>query len=124
MLSGDADGVVVADAVVWVGPLGTGAGVGLDDLTAAQPLQRAADVGDQPWRLDPVDVARADATVLGFGQSDPMELVEEKTGYARVRAQHAGTTYDILVTQPARLGPTGVWVVESVRSVGSASRVP
>jgi hypothetical protein len=124
MLSGNADGVVVADAVVWVGPLGTGAGVGLDDLTAAQPLQRAADVGDQPWRLDPVDVARADATVLGFGQSDPMELVEEKTGYARVRAQHAGTTYDIRVTQPARLGPTGVWVVESVRSVGSASHVP
>ena len=71
-----------------------------------------------------MDVARADATVLGFGQSDPMELVEEKTGYARVRAQHAGTTYDIRVTQPARLGPTGVWVVESVRSVGSASRVP
>ena len=124
ILSGDADGVVVADAVAWVGPPGTDAGVGLADLAAAQPLQRAVDVGDQPWRLDPLDVARADATVLGFGPTDPMQLVEEKTGSARVRAQHAGATYDIRVIQPARLGPTGVWVVESVRGVGPATSDP
>jgi hypothetical protein len=120
-LSGDADGVVVADAVAWVGPRGTDARVGLTDLAAVQPLQRTVDVGDQPWRLDPLDVARADATVLGFGPTDPMELVEEKTGSARVRAQHAGATYDIQVVQPARLGPTGVWIVESVRGVGPAN---
>ncbi len=94
-LSGDADGVVVADAVAWVGPLGTDAGVGLTDLAAVQPLQ----------------------TVLGFGPTDPMELVEENAGSAQVRAQHAGATYEIRVIQPARLGRTGVWVVESVRRV-------
>ena len=119
-LSGDADGVVVADAVAWVGPLDTDAGVGLTDLAAVQPLQRAVDLGDQPWRLDPLDFARADATVLGFGATDPMELVEEKTGSSRVRAQHAGATYEIRVIQPARLGRTGVWVVESVHRLGSA----
>src|SRR6266568_5573216 len=37
-LSGDADGVVVADAVAWVG---TGSGNGIVDLAAAQPLQHA-----------------------------------------------------------------------------------
>src|SRR6266568_4845913 len=63
----------------------------------------------------------ADATVLGFGPSEAMQLVEEKTGSARVRAYYAGASYDIRVIQPARLGPTGVWVVESVRGVGPAT---
>ena len=123
-LLGEADGVVVADAVAWVGPLGEKAGVGLADLTTTQPLQHAVDTGDQPWRLDPLEVARADGTVLGFAATDPMQLIDEKTGSAQVRAQHAGASYDIKLVQPARLGPSGIWVVESVRPVGSAVAGP
>src|SRR6266542_3337356 len=123
-LRGEADGVVVADAVAWVGPLGENAGVGLADLTTTQPLQHGVDAGDQPWRLDPLEVARADGTVLGFAATDPMQLIDEKTGSAQVRAQHAGASYDIKLVQPARLGPSGIWVVESVRPVGSAVAGP
>jgi len=124
MLSGEADGVVVADAVAWVGPLGENADIALADLTTTQPLQHAVDAGDQPWRLDPLEVARADGTVPGFAATDPMQLADQKTGSARVRAQHAGASYDIQVLQPARLGPSGIWVVESVRPVGSAVASP
>jgi hypothetical protein len=96
-----------------------GAVVGLADLASAEPVQRAVDTGDQPWRLDPLEVARADASVLGFGPTDRMQLVEEKAGSARVRARHAGVTCDIQLIQPARLGPSGIWVVESVQPAGS-----
>jgi hypothetical protein len=123
-LSGEADGVVVADAVAWVGPVGANAGVGLADLATTLPVQRAVDAGDQPWRLDPLEVARADGTVLGFAATDPMQLIDEKPGSAQVRAQHAGASYDIQLVQPARLGVSGIWVVEAVRPVGSAGASP
>jgi hypothetical protein len=120
-LSGDADGVVVADAVAWVGPLGSDAAVGLADLASAQPVQRAVDKGDQPWRLDPLEVARADATALGFGPNDPMDLAQEQAGTAQVRAQHAGNSYEIRLIQPARLGASGIWVITSVQLVAPAT---
>ena len=120
-LSGDADGVIVADAVAWVGPLGSDAAVGLADLASAQPVQHAADTGDQPWRLDPLEVARADAAALGFGPDDPMDLAREQTGTAQVRAQHAGNRYDIRLIQPARLGASGIWMVTSVQLVAPAT---
>ena len=46
LLSERADGVVVADAIAWVGPLDgrvTADSAALSDLAAAQPLQRAVD---------------------------------------------------------------------------------
>jgi hypothetical protein len=116
LLSGR-DGVVIADAIAWVGPLNTQEpehAVNLGDLAAAQPFQRAVDAGDEPWRLDPLEAARADAAVLGFDAHDPMQLVEATRGSALVRAQHAGASYEIHLIQPARLGPTGIWVVEAV----------
>jgi hypothetical protein len=110
--------VVVADAIAWVGPLDdrdAADPAALGDPTAAQPLQRAVDAGDEPWRLDPLEAARADGATLGFAATDPMELVETAAGSALVRAQHAGATYEIRLVQPARLGPTGIWVLASVR---------
>jgi hypothetical protein len=120
-LSGDADGVVVADAVVWVGPVGSDTGLRLPDLSSAQPVQRAVDAGDQPWRLDPLEVARADTAAFGFGPNDPMDLIQEQPGAARVRAQHVGTSYEIRLIQPARLGPSGIWIATSVRPAAPAA---
>jgi hypothetical protein len=117
VLSSRADGVMVADAIAWVGPVNTlepEHAANLGAFAATHQFQRAVDAGDEPWRLDPIDAARADAAVLGFEAHDPMQLLESGGGSARVRAEHAGVSYEIRLTQPARLGPTGIWVVEAV----------
>jgi hypothetical protein len=117
VLSDRADGVVIADAIAWEGPVDTRHTVDLAaplDPPATQPLQRAVDAGDEPWRLDPLEAARADATSFGFAPTDPMHLVETSAGYARVQADHAGARYEIRVVQPARLGRLGIWVVSKI----------
>jgi hypothetical protein len=119
-LSGRADGVVIADAIAWVGPISAHHTVDLPAPGApavAQELQRGVDDGDEPWRLDPLESARADATAFGFAPTDPMKLVENSAGSARVLAEHAGATYEIRVVQPARLGRLGVWVLSEIRRV-------
>lgn len=88
-----------------------------DDPASAQSVQRSVDSGDQPWRLDPLEVARADTAVFGINPDDPMQVVQEDAGAARVRAQHAGKVYEIGLTQPERPGPTGIWVVTSVNAI-------
>jgi hypothetical protein len=114
-LSDRAGGVVVADAMVWVGPEGAvDASIGPEAVTSARDLQRSVDEGDEPWRLDPLQAARADGVGLGLAASDSFQLVSVGAGAARVRAQHGSVSYDIRVVQPARLGPTGIWVVERV----------
>jgi hypothetical protein len=114
-LSDRADGVVVADAVIWVGPLDAGdTGLQPAQVAAANQLQRTVDEGDQPWRMDPLAVARADGVALGLSASDTFELLEVGAGVAKVRAQHASARYIIDLAQPARLGSTGIWVVVKV----------
>jgi len=118
VLSAHADGAVIADAVAWVGPLNADEpehSVELGELSGTTRFHRAVDAGDEPWRLDPVEAARADTALLGFDAHDSMQLVKASEGSALVRAQHAGTGYDISLIQPARLGPTGVWVVVAVK---------
>jgi hypothetical protein len=119
-LSDRADGVVVADAIIWVGPLDAAdAGLQPTQVAAAGQLQRAVDEGDQPWRLDPLAVARADGVALGLSASDTFELLQVGAGVARVRAQHESVGYIIDLAQPALLGTTGIWVVVKVtRSPG------
>lgn len=120
-LMGEADGVVVADAIAWVGPLGSNPASDLADPASAQTVQHAVDTGDQPWRLDPLQVARADTAGFGFSPDDPMQLTHEEAGSARVHAQHEGHAYEIRLIQPARLGPSGIWVVTSVQLTGPAA---
>ena len=120
-LTGEADGVVIADAIAWVGPLGSDPANDISDPAAAQIVQHAVDTGDQPWRLDPLEVARADTAAFGFSAADPMQLIDQEPGSAHVRAQHAGKTYEIHVIQPARLGSSGIWVVTSVQLAGSTA---
>ena len=114
-LSDRADGVVVADAMLWVGPIvAADASIGPAAVASARDLQRSVDAGDEPWRLDPLEAARADGVGLGLAASDSFQLVSAKDGVARVRAQDGSVSYDIRVVQPARLGPTGIWMVERV----------
>jgi hypothetical protein len=114
-LSDRGDGVVVADAMVWVAPAGAAdASIGPEAVTSARDLQRSVDEGDEPWRLDPLQAARADGIGLGLATSDSFQLVSVGAGVARVRAQHGSVSYDIRVVQPARFSPTGIWVVERV----------
>src|SRR5262249_12543721 len=117
-LTDAADGVIVADAIAWVGPLGANAASDLADPASAQTVQRSVDTGDQPWRLDPLQVAHADTAAFGLNPNDPMQLVRQEAGSAQIRAQHAGKTYEIGLIQPARLGPSGIWVVMSVHLIG------
>ena len=114
-LSGAADGVVVANAVEWVGPLATQMSA---DMVAGPPspapVQSAVNSGDQPWRLDPLAVAHAESAALGLSAGDPMRLLELGNGHALVRTQDAGETYDIRLSQPDQPGPAGIWVVDSI----------
>jgi hypothetical protein len=120
-LSGEADGVVVADAVAWVGMFDTRGSADLAVPGNAAPLQSAVNDGDQPWRLDPLAVAHAEATSLGLASSDPMRLLEMSDRAAVVRVQHASGTYDIQLSQPADHGPLGIWVVDSMHRVGESA---
>lgn len=79
----------------------------------ARALQDAVDGGSQPWRLDPIAVARAFVEgVPGWGGA---RLVP--TGPATVEATAPGHRDAMLLRlgQPATVGPTGVWVVQDVR---------
>lgn len=59
------------------------------------------------------------------GANEGVTLMGEADGVvvadARVHAQHAGNTYEIRLIQPARLGPSGIWVVTSVELTGPAA---
>ena len=50
-----------------------------------------------------------------------MRLLDVGDGYAVVRAQHAGATYDIRLRQPHEPGPAGIWVVGSMYPTVSGS---
>ncbi|HEY8476042.1 MAG TPA: hypothetical protein VIN09_04175 [Chloroflexota bacterium] len=94
------------------------------DLTTAQRYQQAVDEGHQPWRLDPVQVARVEGEALGFSPQDQFELVDQYqssgsgTAHAIVRTVHDGAVYEIQLVQPVRVGRDGIWMINDVRRVG------
>lgn len=88
----------------------------------ALDVQAEVDDGRQPWRLDPVLVARStletegiDASQARFSQSEQGD--EPGTGHHRatVRATTGEIAYEVDLLQPARQGPTGIWVVTDIR---------
>lgn len=85
------------------------------------PLQEAVDGGHQPWRLDPLEVVRAAAPLVGLGGAEFGEPRWPKLGEpadggrATVRVTQGGQVYEVEVVQPGRHGPEGVWVVTEVR---------
>jgi hypothetical protein len=115
-VAGGADGVVVADAIRFVGPttsdLTTSSGTARSQ--GADASQQAVDSGHDPWRLDPLHVAHAEWGMLGFAETDPLELASQGPGVAVVHGVSRGARYQMRLVQPVRLGPTGIWTVESV----------
>ena len=86
------------------------AGEGLTADQAAQ-LQQDVDAGHQPWRLDEVAVAQAFvAARLGWTDVDA-HLTDPQT--VEVANRPDGATVTLLLQQPVREGPGGIWVVAS-----------
>lgn len=87
-----------------------------------QEIQQSTDQGHQPWRLDPVEVARVEGITLGFlPDKDTFRLVSKSergkgsgTGEAIVRAHHGKTDFLIQLIQPAGAAPNHIWVINSV----------
>jgi hypothetical protein len=78
---------------------------------AVSGLQARADAGSQPWLLDPLDLAQAYAsTVHGWKTA-----AVSSTGPDEIRISADGTTVVVTVSQPARTGNGGIWVVTGER---------
>lgn len=96
--------------------------VGQIELGDNSSLQQSVDEGHQPWRLDPVEVARADGVQYGFSQSDNFELTSEEfieaagTYQAKVKAVHNGVVYTITLIQPETQGDAGIWVMTNIEA--------
>jgi hypothetical protein len=86
-------------------------------LEASEVLQESVDSGRQPWRLDPVQVARSQGVELGFSEFDQFTLKSKEFGQntgisvAEVEAVHADQQYIITLTQPVKTGEGGIWIV-------------
>lgn len=90
------------------------------DPDAELALQVEVDRGHMPWRLDSLEVARADGQELGFAAGDGFTPgpapSATTTREAVVRVVHAGRPYEIRLIQPIRTGPDAIWVIDEVRA--------
>jgi len=87
----------------------------MDEL---RQLQASVDQGHQPWRLDPLEVARDEGEELGFDPAqdtfDLLPLPDPATGQAQVLVIHGEHFYVIHLTQPVRVGTDGIWAITRV----------
>ncbi len=84
----------------------------------AEKLQKAADSGQNLLRLDPLQVAKADASpVYGISNTDEASLKSKENGEAVVIVKREGETYQIKLTQPATKGEKGIWAITSIAPV-------
>lgn len=121
---GDTLGHVVFDRPLERGPIRTHQ-VYVDPERQAW-LQGRVDASQDAWRLAPLEVARREGRMAGFLLSDTFRVVgiedapaspETPPGAkaAVVMASHGGRDFEILLVQPVRQGPRGIWAVESIR---------
>lgn len=92
------------------------------DPRSALTVQTEVDGGRQPWRLDPVEVARSTLAMEGvdtsrarFSQTDQPDEPGSGCHRAVVRATLAETVYEVELLQPARQGTTGIWMATGLR---------
>lgn len=119
------------------GEQGQGTSIGTEETRSGQDIQlgavehqpaelemtqKAVDQGQQPWRLDPYEVAKSEGISLGFTANDSFKLLSKKamgeysgTGEAEVEAVHNGVTYIIQLIQPLGPGQNSIWAINSVR---------
>jgi len=88
------------------------------DMGALEQLQAAVDQGHQPWRLDPLEVARDEGQSLGFDPTqDTFDLLpspDPVTGAAQVLVLHGERFYVIHLIQPVRVAQDGLWAIARV----------
>jgi hypothetical protein len=93
------------------------------DTASLSKLQEGVNEGHQPWRTDPLEVARADGADYGFDTKlDTFALMDSSSsaGTATVRAQHKGKSYLIKLVQPFPYGLDGktrtgnIWAIKEV----------
>lgn len=84
-------------------------------------IQRAADNGQNLWRLSPVRTTQEVGTVhLGFKTNDAYTFVEQYRDtdsglmHAVVRVKHRSCRFIVELYQPEKQGRGGIWVVHSV----------
>ena len=81
-------------------------------------LQKAVDNGHQPWRLDPLWVAKAEALKYGFSENDTFTLKQIKawTGISEVEVLHDGKMYLITLSKPIP-GELKIWVIQNIQEI-------
>ena len=88
------------------------------NLEQMKKYQADADAGRGSSRLDPVAVAKEEAKgVFGITESFNFELVsvDKNKGEAVVSASSGDKKYQIILTQPVKIGEGGIWAVSSVK---------
>lgn len=90
----------------------------LDEDRAAW-LQEQADLGEQVFRTDPLEVARFDGRMVGLTGSEHYHLMEvdEQAGTAHVLVERDNEQYLLELGQPADGGEGGIWMIRSVTQV-------
>ncbi|TSE01614.1 hypothetical protein FOS14_03530 [Skermania sp. ID1734] len=77
---------------------------------AAQQLQQSVDAGHQPWRLDQASVARAFVRNRFNWQLDSVAFGRPNIAFVTNAA--GGSRVELHLTQPAKQGNGGIWVVD------------
>tara|TARA_Y100000310_G_C20295963_1_gene629402 strand:+ start:107 stop:529 length:423 start_codon:yes stop_codon:yes gene_type:complete len=88
------------------------------NYTQLEELQKAVDEGHQPWRLDPIEVAKTESLEYGFRQQDRFALVSQELGtapaatyFAYIEVEHRGKLYTMQLYQPQTIGDGGIWTL-------------
>jgi len=92
---------------------------GLVDINEEQiiELQKAVDRGHQPWRLDPLMVAKAEGQKYGFSATDTFALEEIRTSdsVARVKVLHNKKIYFVTLLRPVlSSGKADIWAIQKI----------
>jgi len=98
-----------------------GSSLNLDEAKMKE-IQELVDLGSQPWRLDPVEVVKADIPAnYGFTALDVYNLIkkDDTQGEAEVEVEKTSankkTTYKVSLVQPVKKGEKGIWAISSIK---------
>ena len=94
------------------------------DIEKMQAVQEEVDKGSQPWRLDPVEVVKAEAPAsyeLNATDTYTLKSKDVVVGEAEVEVKKNKSdkiyTYSVRLVQPITKGDTGVWAIISIKGV-------
>jgi len=98
--------------------------VSLEDMEKLKEIQKLVNDGNQPWRLNPVEVVKTDSPVsYGFNALDIYNLTskDDVKGEAHVNIEKVSNNkklfYDVLLIQPVTTGSKGIWAIKSINKV-------